>query len=99
VIHLDKDKQVIENYQNDEEMMILLYAQWCINHDLDPVELYVKAYPNQPKNDVLLKMLESTVAKEQSEMIPDQMIISVLQTFGNDDLAFVVHEEKEKLKK
>jgi len=95
---LDKDKQVIENYQNNEKMMILLYVQWCVNHDLDPVEMYEKAYPNQPK-DLLMEMMEETVPKEQAEHIPDQTIINALQAFGNDDLAFAVYEEIEKQKK
>ena len=27
----DIGQQVIKNYQRDEQMMILVFAQWCIN--------------------------------------------------------------------
>ncbi|MDY0406934.1 hypothetical protein P5G51_017725 [Virgibacillus sp. 179-BFC.A HS] len=87
------EEQVIRKYQQDEETMILLFAQWCINHDLDPEALYQRAYPHQPKNHVLTKMMERTVSKEESEPISNQLMLDVLQLFGNDDLAFVVHEE------
>lgn len=93
---LDKkelEQRVIENYQNDEKMMILIYAQWCINHDLDPKEMYEKAYPNQMKNDALTEALELTVSKQEADEIDDQTLLNVLQLFGNDDLAFIVQEE------
>ncbi len=48
---------MIENYQNDEKMMILIFAQWCINHDLDPKEMYKRAYPAQGENHALSKHL------------------------------------------
>ncbi|MFD1170288.1 hypothetical protein [Oceanobacillus caeni] len=92
----DKDRQVIENYQENEKMMILVFAQWCINHDLDPEQLYEEAYPNQCKNKVLLEVLENTVSKKESEEIDDQLVIQALQLFGNDDLAFIVQKEIEK---
>ncbi|PAV30635.1 hypothetical protein CIL05_05910 [Virgibacillus profundi] len=88
----EMEKQVIENYQNDERMMVLIYAQWCINNDLDPTTLYEKAYPGQSKNDTLTEALELTVPKKESDEIPDQTVLHVLQLFGNDDLAFVVQE-------
>lgn len=90
------EKRVIENYQNDEKMMILIYAQWCINHDLDPKGIYEKAYPNQMENDALIEALELTVPKQESDDIDDQTVLNVLQLFGNDDLAFIVQEEIEK---
>ncbi|WP_188456116.1 hypothetical protein [Virgibacillus oceani] len=89
----DIEKQVIESYQNDEKMMILIYAQWCINNGHDPRELYQKAYPDQMKNAALNEALELTVSKEESEEIPNQTVINVLQLFGNDDLAFLVQAE------
>ncbi|TLS36574.1 hypothetical protein [Pseudalkalibacillus caeni] len=92
----DIEKQVIENYQQDENMMILVFAQWCVNNGLNPKELYERAYPNQGKNLSLEKVLELTVPKEESEEIPAQTVLGVLQMFGNDDLAFVVSEEMEK---
>ena len=74
-------------------MMILIYAQWCINHDLDPKEMYKKAYPNQLQNDALVDALELTVSKQEADEIADQTVLNVLQLFGNDDLAYIVQEE------
>ena len=39
----DISKKVIETYQADEKMMVLVYAQWCINKGLDPIALYKKS--------------------------------------------------------
>lgn len=49
------EKQLVEAYERDENMMILVFAQWCVNHDLDPLELYAKAYPQQKLNESLKK--------------------------------------------
>ncbi|WP_047981009.1 hypothetical protein [Ornithinibacillus contaminans] len=87
------EEQVIENYQNDEKMMILIFAQWCVNNGLDPEELYRDAYPGQLKNPALAEALALTVPKNEAEEISDQIVIDVLQLFGNDDLAFVVQAE------
>ncbi|MFD0951735.1 hypothetical protein [Virgibacillus natechei] len=95
----EMEKQVIESYQNDEKMMILIYAQWCINNNLDPVALYEKAYPGQSKNNTLVETLELTVSKEESEEIGDPTLLNILQVFGNDELAFAVQEEIEKREK
>ncbi|TFJ92333.1 hypothetical protein [Lentibacillus salicampi] len=89
----DIEQKVIEGYQQDEKMMILVYAQWCINNDLDPEALYSHAYPNQMNNGSLREALELTVSKQESEAIPDQTVLNVLQLFGNEDLAFVVQEQ------
>src|SRR5699024_11414645 len=83
------ENKVIESYKNDEKMMILVYAQWCINNDFDPKSMYARAYPDQIKNDALREALELTVTKEESEHIPDETVLQVLQVFGNDDLAFI----------
>lgn len=32
-------KQLEEYYRRDENMMILVFAQWCVNHDLDTARL------------------------------------------------------------
>lgn len=91
------EKRVIENYQNDERMMILIFAQWCVNNNLDAQELYNKAYPNQLNNAILDEVVEETVPKNEADEIPTVTVLQVLQLFGNDDLAFVVQEESEKL--
>ena len=90
------EDQIIERYQNDEKMMILIFAQWCVNNDLDPVELYKTAYPDQYNNKALEESMELTVPKKESEEISDQTLLNVLQLFGNDDLAFVVQGEIDK---
>lgn len=93
------EEQIIQNYQKDENMMILVFAQWCVNNDLDPVDLYTKAYPNQSKNTALLQGIDLTVPKEESGHIDNQTVLGVLSLFGNDDLAFVVSEEIQKQQK
>ncbi|MEI3598339.1 MULTISPECIES: hypothetical protein [Oceanobacillus] len=93
----EMEKRVIENYQNDERMMILIFAQWCVNNNLDAQELYNKAYPNQLNNAILDEVVEETVPKNEADEIPTVTVLQVLQLFGNDDLAFVVQEESEKL--
>ncbi|QKS71640.1 hypothetical protein FLK61_33690 [Paenalkalicoccus suaedae] len=90
---MDKDsveKQIIEGYQKEEKMMVLVFAQWCINHDLDPVEIYKEAYPTQKNNDVLSEAMELTVSKEEAGPIDDSQLLGVLSLFGNEDLAFTV---------
>ncbi|PYZ93472.1 hypothetical protein CR194_09890 [Salipaludibacillus keqinensis] len=93
------EEQIIQNYQKDEKMMILVFAQWCINHDLEPEELYLKAYPTQSGNQALKEALELTVSKEEAGEVPHDTVLGVLSLFGNDDLAFVVTEEMNKLTK
>ena len=29
------DEQVIQKYQEDEQLMIRLFVQWCANHELE----------------------------------------------------------------
>ncbi|WP_138418945.1 hypothetical protein [Aquibacillus sediminis] len=93
------EQKIIERYQQDENMMILVFAQWCVNNDLDPETLYVQAYPDQKENLALKKVLELTVPKNESEHIPAQTVLNVLQFFGNDDLAYMVTKEIEKMKR
>lgn len=95
----EMENQVIQAYQRDEGMMILVFAQWCVNHGLDARDLYHRAYPSQGDNPLLAQMLENTVPKEEAEEIPDATLLGVLSLFGNDDLAFVVSEEIERLHK
>jgi hypothetical protein len=90
------ERRIVENYKNDEKMMILIFVQWCVNHDLDPVVLYEDAYPGQYKNNVLLETIEQAVPKNEAEEISDQTVLNVLQLFGNDDLAFTVQAEIQK---
>jgi len=87
------EEQIIQSYQRDEGMMILIFAQWCVNHGLNAAELYQRAYPQQGENPLLKQMMDNTVPKEESEEIPDSTLLHVLALFGNDDLAFVVQEE------
>ncbi|KQL46359.1 hypothetical protein [Brevibacillus choshinensis] len=95
----EMEEQMIQAYQRDEGMMILVFAQWCVNHGLDAQEIYQRAYPNQVTNPLLAQMMDNTVPKEEAEEIPDATLLGVLSLFGNDDLAFVVSEEMERLKK
>lgn len=92
-------EKVIKHYEQDERTMVLVFAQWCVNHDLDPLALYHEAYPHQQPNPLLTEVMEETVAKEESEEISLDIVLYVLQMFGNDDLAFVVQEKADGLKK
>lgn len=47
------EEQIIESYKREEEMMILVFAQWCVNQGLDPHSLYLQAYPQQEGNEAL----------------------------------------------
>jgi len=87
------EQAIIQNYERDEQTMILIFAQWCINNDIDPVELYSSAYPQQLANEALQQAIELTVSKEESEFISDDTVIQVLSLFDNEELAFAVTEQ------
>lgn len=89
----DLEKKIIDSYKQDEEMMILVFAQWCVNHSLDPVGLYTKAYLGQGKNPALQHAISLTVPKEEAGEISNETLFGVLSLFGNDDLAEVVMHE------
>jgi type III secretory pathway component EscR len=93
------EDKIIQNYQSDEKMMILVFAQWCVNHDLDPVKLYLRAYPDQASNQHLKEAIELTVSKDEAGEVSDQSLLGVLSLYGNDDLAFIVTEEINKMRK
>ncbi|MNI09278.1 hypothetical protein D3C73_623420 [compost metagenome] len=92
----ESEQEVIRSYQRDEKLMILVFAQWCINNDLDPVELYHRAYPQQVDNASLQEAMDRTVDKEEAGEVPDSTVLGVLSLFGNEDLSFVVTQEIEK---
>ncbi|MET1014777.1 MAG: hypothetical protein ABWX61_09780 [Paenisporosarcina sp.] len=88
---------IIQKYQEDEQIMIQLFVQWCQNHELNPYTLYQKAYPSQAVNEAMKVVIDTN---EQLDLdIDSSTLIEVLQLFGNDDLAFVVSEEVNKLVK
>jgi len=93
------EQAIIQNYERDEQTMILIFAQWCINNDLDPAELYSSSYPQQVANEALQQAIELTVSKEESEYIPDDTVIQVLSLFGNEELAFAVTEQIDQRKR
>lgn len=90
------EEKIIQSFQKEEKMMILVFAQWCINHDLDPLKLYFLAYPDQAANRALQEAMELTVPKDEAGEISNEMLLNVLTLFGNEDLAFVVTEEIKK---
>ncbi|WP_195575671.1 hypothetical protein [Paenibacillus sp. 1001270B_150601_E10] len=94
----DIEEQIINHYRQEENMMILVFAQWCMNHNLDPAELYLKAYPDQLDNPSLGQAIELTVPKEEAGPIEHETVLGVLSLFGNDDLAFIVTQEIDKMK-
>ncbi len=34
------EEKIIKNYHGEEKMMILVFTQWCIDHELNPEEIY-----------------------------------------------------------
>lgn len=91
-IEKETQEKIVQVYRQEEDMMILVYAQWCINNDLDPVELYGQAYPEQIANERLARVMELTVSKEEAGDITDDTLLGVLTMFGNEDLGMVVSE-------
>lgn len=93
--HSEKEKQIIEAFKQDENMMALVFAQWCINNDLSPFDLYQEAY-GDGANPVLQEAMALTVSKEEAGPIGTETLLGVLSMFGNDKLAEVVtlHEPK-----
>ncbi|MFA9557005.1 hypothetical protein ACERII_06865 [Evansella sp. AB-rgal1] len=87
------EEEIIKKYQQDEKMMVLVFAQWCVNNDLNPVSLYEKAHPSQKDNTLLTEAIHLTVSKEEAGLISDDTLLGVLSLYGNDELAFVVSKE------
>ncbi|WP_458121888.1 hypothetical protein [Paenibacillus sp. Z6-24] len=90
-----REEQVLESYRQDEDMMILVFTQWCVNRGFDAKEMYQRAYPDQVDNPRLEQGMRLTVPKEEAGDIPDDTLLGVLSVYDNDDLAFVVSEEIE----
>ncbi|MCM3784161.1 hypothetical protein M3231_14350 [Neobacillus mesonae] len=88
----EMEEQIIESYRQDEDMMILVFAQWCVNNDQDPEELYRRAYPQQNSNERLQHAMKLVVSKEEAGDIADDTLLGVLSLYGNVDLAVVVTE-------
>lgn len=84
------DERVIENYQKDEQMMILIFAQWCVNNDVNANKLYKRAYPEQANNQLLADIYKEALEAGKSDQVDDVTVFSVLEIFGNSDLAFEV---------
>jgi hypothetical protein len=85
---------IIQKYQEDEQVMIQLFVQWCQSHELDPFSLYQTAYPTQGTNEAIKTIIDNNDSMDLD--IDSGTLIEVLQLFGNDDLAFVVSEEANK---
>lgn len=93
----NRDEYIIKKYQQDEYTMVQLFVHWCLNHDLDPLSLYQRAYPYQAKNEALVRAVEEAASEPEEIEIGHAAMLEILQMFGNDDLAFVVTEEIDKL--
>lgn len=91
----NRDALIIKKYQQDESVMVQVFVNWALRNGLDPVELYQRAYPSQVKNEALLLAVEEADAFDLD--VGNDTLMELLQMFGNDDLAFVVSEEIEKL--
>lgn len=93
----NRDEFIIKKYQQDEAVMIQVFVDWALRHGLDPVGLYRRAYPSQIKNEALLLAVEEADSFDME--VDDGTLLELLQMFGNDDLAFVVSEEMEKIQR
>lgn len=93
----NRDEFIIKKYQQDEAAMIQVFVNWSMRNDLDPVQLYQRAYPSQAKNEALFLAVEE--AEPFDMEFGDDTLLELLQMFGNDDLAFVVSEEMEKIRR
>lgn len=93
----NRDEFIIKKYQQDEAVMIQLFVNWALSHDLDPLALYKRAYPAQSANEALDKAMEQADPAETD--VSDDTLLDILQMFGNDDLAFIVSEEMEKIQR
>ncbi|GGD50537.1 hypothetical protein [Paenibacillus nasutitermitis] len=87
------EEWIAANYRRDEQMMVDAFAQWCINHDLDPEELYTRAYPQQAANPALQGAISQALPKENSPEIPDDALLQLLSMFDNEELGYVVSNE------
>ncbi len=87
-----REEQIVQSYRQDEDMMILVFAQWCVNRRFDAKELYQTAYPDQVDNPRLQQGINLTVPKEEAGDIPDDTLFGVLSMYGNEDLALVISE-------
>ncbi|MGM0844854.1 MAG: hypothetical protein ACQEUT_07750 [Bacillota bacterium] len=86
------EEEIIQKYKQDEKMMILAFAQWCRNHELEPQKVYTSAYPYQGENPLLIEAVDLTVPKEESDDIPLSSLLAVLDMYGNEELCFVITE-------
>src|SRR5690625_6111385 len=76
------DERVIENYQKDEQMMILIFAQWCVNNEVDANALYKRAYPEQASNQLLANIFKETLEAGKSDQRSEEHT-SELQSRGH----------------
>ncbi|MCP1357196.1 hypothetical protein [Aneurinibacillus migulanus] len=93
------EQKVTEIYRRDTNAMVLVFAQWCINHDLEPISVYEEAYPEQAIPAELQSMLALTVPKEEAGDIALETLMNVLLAFDNERLAAVVQQKAEAIKK
>ncbi|MBU5594709.1 hypothetical protein KQI76_05995 [Amphibacillus sp. MSJ-3] len=95
----EREQFLIEQYQAGEDQMILLFTQWCFNHDLDAIALYQEAYPNQLVSTKLLEINNKYPELKETAQIDTSLLLEVLQLYENYDLAFVVSNYADQLKR
>src|SRR5699024_2224609 len=79
-------------------MMILIFGQWGVNNEVDAYELYKRAYPEQASNQLLANIFKETLEAGKSDQVDDTTVFSVVEIFGNSDLAFEVQGVNDKRK-
>lgn len=88
--HSERDQYIIERYQAGEAEMILLFVEWYHNYDLNSLEIYREAYPNQEFPEKLIEMNQELIESKEAVQIEKSLLLEVLQLYGNDNLAYVV---------
>lgn len=57
-----------------------------------------KLIHKQMNNSILKEVIDWTVDASESDPIDTEMIIQILQAYGNDDLAMIVFEKSQEMK-
>ncbi|CAM3995832.1 hypothetical protein [Alkalicoccus chagannorensis] len=91
----NREEKIIQSFQQDEQMMAMVFVQYCINQALDPVEIYRRAY-GSTDSTVLHRALELAVSKEEAGPIEKETLYAVLSMYGNEALAEEIEKTNRK---
>ena len=92
------DEQVIQKYQQDEQLMIRLFVQWCANNEVGSPRV-IQTCISKATRKCHHEENHRRSRSEDDIDIDNETMLDVLQLFGNEDLAFIVADEIERLSK